>query len=70
MSPPREGDEVQAAKRYLSKVQMFLMRKNVPEREIAIFIKVWFNHIKIVFGNNLSNQLGTSSTPRRQETCP
>ena len=47
MSPPREGDEVQAAKRYLSKVQMFLMRKNVPEREIVIFVKVCLIILKL-----------------------
>ena len=41
MSPLREGDKKQEAKRYITKINMFLLKKDVRESDAAKFIKVF-----------------------------
>ena len=44
MSPVREGDKKQEAKRYITKINMYLLKKDVRESDAAKFIKVYFKY--------------------------
>ena len=61
LSPVREGDEEQQNYRYMSKIHMFLLKKDIDSEKVSTFCKEWFRIITYL-SNNLYFQPNRKNT--------